>query len=243
MRSGKGPQRRERCLESGRSILLHGFCKRGGFRACGRDQRAFRSPFGNLRPHTGWRPCKLRNRKVLLQRYSWNKHAFFGSLNCLGKGDWGLGDGFSIESWFRRSKRNYFRILQQIFPFRGWLRRPGGQGGFRPPPYAPLDPLYPLQTAEGYPRTPLVPPRARPLVSRPTGSVTGTPFGLVLGQQPIGCQGGHALCPAPWPQHVLPQGIPAVTVPCHHSKDRPAPRSRGRDQLRRRRQWPSQGRT
>ncbi len=28
-------------------------------------------------------------------------------------------------------------------------------------------------------------------------------------------------------------------VPCHHSKDRPAPRSRGRDQLRRRRQWPS----
>ena len=73
---------------------------------------------------------------------------------------------------------------------------------------------------------------ARPLVARPTGAVSGTPFGLVLGQQPIGCQGGHALCPAPWPQHVLPQGIPAVTVPCHHSKDRPAPRSRGRDQLR-----------
>ena len=40
------------------------------------------------------------------------------------------------------------------FCSREWLRRPGGQGGFRPPPYAPLDPLYPLQTAEGYPRTP-----------------------------------------------------------------------------------------
>ncbi len=65
--------------------------------------------------------------------------------------------------------------------FGGWLRRPGGQGGFRPPPYAPLDPLYPLQTAEGYPRTPLVPEGALPLVSRPTGSVSGTPFGLALG--------------------------------------------------------------
>ncbi len=29
-------------------------CKRRRFRACGRDQRAFRSPFGNLRP-----PCLL----------------------------------------------------------------------------------------------------------------------------------------------------------------------------------------
>ena len=73
------------------------------------------------------------------------------------------------------------------------LRRPGGQGGFRPPPYAPLDPLYPLQTAEGYPRTPLVPLRALPLapgpqepsraphrvlvlVRRQSGAATGTPF-------------------------------------------------------------------
>ena len=46
--------------------------------------------------------------------------------------------------------------LQNGFSFGAWLRQPGGQGGFRPPPYAPLDPLYPLQTAEGYPRTPLV---------------------------------------------------------------------------------------
>ena len=30
----------------------------------------------------------------------------------------------------------------------------GGRGDSDLPPYAPLDPLYPLQTAEGYPRTP-----------------------------------------------------------------------------------------
>ena len=114
----------------------------------------------------------------------------------------------------------------------GWLRRPGGQGGFRPPPYAPLDPLDPLQTAEGYPRTPLVPPRALPLVSRPTGSASGPTFGLAWGQQPIGCRGGHAPCMAPVPGRVpLRQGI-AVAAPCHHSKDHPAPWSRGRDQLR-----------
>ena len=114
----------------------------------------------------------------------------------------------------------------------GWLRRPGGQGGFRPPPYAPLDPLYPLQTAEGYPRTPLVPPRALPLVSRPAGSASGPTFGLAWGQQPIGCRSGHTLCMFPVPGRVpLRQGI-AVAAPCHHSKDHPAPWSRGRDQLR-----------
>ena len=71
--------------------------------------------------------------------------------------------------------KNHFRILQQTFSLGAWLRRPGGQGGFRPPPYAPLDPLYPLQTAEGYPRTPLVAKGVLPLVSRPTGSVSGMP--------------------------------------------------------------------
>ena len=30
-----------------------GYFRRGRFRACGRDQRAFRSPFGNLRGHAG----------------------------------------------------------------------------------------------------------------------------------------------------------------------------------------------
>ena len=150
---------------------------------------------------------------------------------------------FSFGARLRWQKKIYFRILQQDLSLGGWLRRPGGQGGFRPPPYAPLDPLYPLQTAEGYPRTPLAPHRARPLVTRPTGSASGTPFGLAWGQQPIGYWGGHAPCMAPVPGRVpLRQGI-AVAAPCHHSKDHPAPWSRGRDQLRRRRQWPSQGRT
>ena len=72
-------------------------------------------------------------------------------------------------------KKNYFWVLRNDFPFGARLRRPGGQGGFRPPPYAPLDPLYPLQTAEGYPRTPLVEKGVLPLVSRPTGAVSGTP--------------------------------------------------------------------
>ena len=40
------------------SRILHA-CKHGGFRACGRDQRAFRSPFGNLRVHTLWNACKF----------------------------------------------------------------------------------------------------------------------------------------------------------------------------------------
>ena len=114
----------------------------------------------------------------------------------------------------------------------GWLRRPGGQGGFRPPPYAPLDPLYPLQTAEGYPRTPLVPEGVRPLVPRPTGSVSCPTFGLVWGQQPIGYRNGRAPCMALVPGCVPPQGSPAAVVSCLHSKDKPAPRSRGRDQLR-----------
>ena len=71
-----------------------------------------------------------------------------------------------------------------------------------------------------------------PLVSRPTGSVSGTPFGLAVGQQPIGCRNRYAPCMAPMPRHVSLQGSPAVAAPCRHSKDRPAPRSRGRDQLR-----------
>ena len=150
----------------------------------------------------------------------------------------------SLGAWLHMErKKSVFGGLQNGFSIGAWLRRPGGQGGFRPPPYAPLDPLYPLQTAEGYPRTPLVPEGARPLASRPTGSVSGTPFGLAWGQQPIGCRGGYALCMAPKPGRVPLHRGAAVAAPCLHSKDRPAPWSRGRDQLRRRRQWPSQGRT
>ncbi len=118
-----------------------------------------------------------------------------------------------------------------------------GAGGIPTSPLCPLDPLYPLQTAEGYPRTPLVAQGVLPLVSRPTGAVSGTPFGLAWGQQPIGYRGGYTPCMTLVPRHVLPHGGTIAAIPCHDSKDRPAPRSRGRDQLRRRRQWPSQGRT
>ena len=69
-----------------------------------------------------------------------------------------------------------FRVARNGFSFGGWLRRPRGQGRFRPPPYAPLDPLYPLQTAEGYLRPLFVPKGVLPLVSRPTGFVSGTYF-------------------------------------------------------------------
>ena len=96
------------------------------------------------------------------------------------------GETFLFGGWLRWHKIINFGYCSKSFSFGGWLRRPGGQGGFRPPPYAPLDPLCPLQTAEGYPRTPLVPPRARPLASRPKGSVSGSTFGLAWGQQPIG---------------------------------------------------------
>ena len=37
--------------------------KRKGFRACGRDQRAFRSPFGNLRPRSLWESLQVEQRK------------------------------------------------------------------------------------------------------------------------------------------------------------------------------------
>ena len=53
---GSSRERRSACGQSidlkmlASSTLLS--CKRREFRACGRDQRAFRSPFGNLRPHT-----------------------------------------------------------------------------------------------------------------------------------------------------------------------------------------------
>ena len=37
--------------------------KRKGFRACGRDQRAFRSPFGNLRSRSLWESLQVEQRK------------------------------------------------------------------------------------------------------------------------------------------------------------------------------------
>ena len=42
----------------------------------------------------------------------------------------------------------------------------------------------------------------------------------------------HAPYMASVPRHVPPHGDPATAAPCHHSRDRPAPKRRGRDQLR-----------
>ncbi len=159
----------------------------------------------------------------------WGKMSFFWKRGSADKGKiiFGWCEMAFLPGSDLAGKENTFWVLQQVFPFGAWLRRPGGQGGFRPPPYAPLDPLYPLQTAEGYPRTPLVPQGALPLVSRPTGSVSGTPFGLAWGQQPIGCRGGYAPCMAPMPGRVPLHRGAAVAVPCHHSKDKPAPMEPG----------------
>ena len=111
----------------------------------------------------------------------------------------------------------------------GWLRRPGGQGD-SDLPLCPLDPLYPLQTAEDTP-DPLVPKRALPLFLDRQGPHRA-PFGLAWGQQPIGCRNGHALCMAPMPGRIpLQRWSCRGNGPCHHSRDRPAPRTPGRDQL------------
>ena len=42
----------------------------------------------------------------------------------------------------------------------------------------------------------------------------------------------YTLCNLCQQEYVLLQGIPAVAVPCHDSRDKPAPNRRGRDRLR-----------
>ena len=121
--------------------------------------------------------------------------------------------------------------LRYAFSPRGGSAGQGGRGDSDLPPMPPWTPYTPFKRPRDTP-DPLVPEGVRPLVPRPTGSVSDTPFGLALGQQPIGCRNGHALCMAPVPGCVPPQGSPAAAVSCLHSKDKPAPRSRGRDQLR-----------
>ena len=107
-----------------------------------------------------------------------------------------------------------------------------GAGGIPTSPLCPPGPPIPPSNGRGIPSDPLVPEGVRPLVPRPTGSVSCPTFGLVWGQQPIGYRNGRAPCMALVPGHVSLQGSPAAAVPCLHSKDNPAPRSRGRDQLR-----------
>ena len=55
-------------------------CKQREFRACGRDQRAFRSPFESLRPRTCHCFCRLRNRKFPDSSLIIKKQFFFSSL-------------------------------------------------------------------------------------------------------------------------------------------------------------------
>ena len=121
----------------------------------------------------------------------------------------------------------------------------------------------PARGAGGIPTSPLCPPgppippsNGRGIPPDPPCTERGTSPCLLTDRGRIGHAIWFGLGPAtnrmprwartlhgPGAEAILPQGGTAVAAPCLHSKDRPAPRSRGRDQLRRRRQWPSQGRT
>ncbi len=50
---------------------------------------------------------------------------------------------------------SFFWVLRDDFSFGAWLRRPGGQGGFRPPPYAPWTPYTPFKRPRDTPGPPL----------------------------------------------------------------------------------------
>ena len=119
----------------------------------------------------------------------------------------------------------------------------GGRGDSDLPPMPPWTPYTPFKRPRDTPGPPLWrkgyfplfldrqgPHRARHWVwsgaSNQSGAGAGTRFVWHR------CRG-----------RVLLQDGLAVAAPCRHSKDKPVPWSRGRDQLRRRRQWPSQGRT
>ena len=111
----------------------------------------------------------------------------------------------------------------------GWLRRPGGQGGFRPPPYAPLDPLYPLQTAEGYPPDPPCTGKGTfPCLLDRQGPYRARTFSLALGPATNRVPGRARTLHGPDAgAHAAASGVPAVTAPCLHSKDNPAPANAG----------------
>ena len=150
----------------------------------------------------------------------------------------------SLGAWLHMErKKSVFGFCKMVFPLERGSAGQGGRGDSDLPPMPPWTPYTPFKRPRDTPGPPLVPEGTRPLASRPTGSVSYPTFGLAWGQQPIGCRNGHALCMAPMPRRIPLHKGTAVAAPCLHSKDRPAPWSRGRDQLRRRRQWPSQGRT
>ena len=79
----------------------------------------------------------------------------------------------------------------------------------------------PSRRAGGIPTSPLCPPDP-PCAERGISSCLSTDKVRI----------GHALCMTPVPGHISPPGGTTVTAPCHHSRDKPAPKRRGRDQLR-----------
>ena len=135
-----------------------------------------------------------------------------------------------------------FCVCEVIFPLGDGSAGQGGRGDSDLPPMPPWTPYTPFKRPRDTPGPPLPrkgyfllfldrqgPYRARHLFG----------LGPATNRMPRWARTLHG----PGAEAILPQGGTAVTGPCLHAKDRPAPRSRGRDQLRRRRQWPSQGRT
>ena len=107
----------------------------------------------------------------------------------------------------------------------------GGREGFRAPPMPPCPPISPAN-GRGIPPDPPCTERGTSPCFSTDRSRIGHALCLPWGPQPIGCCIGYALRPAPAPRHVPQQSFPAAAAPCHHSRDKPAPKRRGRDQLR-----------
>ena len=139
-------------------------------------------------------------------------------------------------------KRKNFLDSARWFSFWSVAPPARGAGGIPTSPLCPPGPPIPPSNGRGIPPDPPCSVRGTSPCFLTDRVRIGHALCFVWGPQPIGCRDGHALCMAPMPGRVPLHRGAAVAVPCHHSKDKPAPRSRGRDQLRRRRQWPSQGR-
>ena len=128
-------------------------------------------------------------------------------------------------------KNCFLGFVKWFFP---WSVAPPakGAGGIPTSPLCPPGPSIPPSNGRGIPPAPPCAGKGTfPCLS--TGAVSDPTFGLAWGPQPIGCRGGHALCMAHGSRGTYSrQGGPAVTAPCRHSRDKPAPKRRGRDQLR-----------
>ena len=149
----------------------------------------------------------------------------------------------SFGAWLQRKGKNRFLGFAKWFSLWSVAPPARGAGGIPTSPLCPPGPPIPPSNGRGIPPDPPCGARGTSPCFLTDRSRIGHALCLVWGPLPIGCRGAPALCLALEPRYVPSQGFPAAAAPCHHSRDKPAPRSRGRDQLRRRRQWPSQGRT